>query len=422
MEKIIIVGGNVLRGKVKPSGSKNSALPIMAASLLSTEPIILHHVPRLVDIETMAQVMEVLGAKVEWTGDHDLRIDPGELCSYEAPYDLVRRMRASIYVLGPLVARLKKAKVSLPGGCSFGPRPVDLHLKGIEALGGKVSLEHGYIMVNADELVGAKMNLAGASGPSRGASSNVMMAASLAEGVTVINGAAQEPELVQLQDFINSMGGKVSGAGSDKLTVEGVSQLKGSEFEIMDDYIEAGTYLAAGVMAGEVVEVEGDFSTNLKPVLASLEETGARLEVGEGKVTVHGNPRPNAVNITTAPYPGFPTDMQAQMMAYLCRGRGSSVIRDTIYPDRFNHAQELLRLGADIVREDGTAIINGVEELSGAYLMASDLRASAALILAGLVARGETHVRRIYHIDRGYEHIEEKLGQLGAEIRRVEEE
>jgi len=421
LDKFVIHGGCPLNGKLKPSGSKNSVLPIMAGALLCPEPVVLHKVPRLLDIGTMSQVMEVLGAKVEWTGEHSLRIDAGRLTSHEAPYDLVRRMRASINVMGPLLARLGRAKVSLPGGCAFGPRPVDLHIKGIQALGAEVRLEHGYILASTDKLMGGEIYLSGNAGPSRGACNNTIMTATLAEGLTVINGAAMEPELIQLQEFINSMGGKISGAGSNTIQIEGVKKLHGTEFEIMDDYIEAGTYLIAGAMAGGTIEVVGDFVSHLKPVLATLAESGAEMEIGEGGVVIRGNPYPEPVNVTTMPYPGFPTDMQAQMMAYLCRAKGSSVIRETIYPDRFNHAQELLRLGADIKREDATAIINGVESLSGAFVMASDLRASAALVLAGLVAGGETHIRRVYHIDRGYERIEDKLRSIGAEIQREED-
>ncbi len=422
MEKFIIEGGRQLYGKIEPSGSKNSALPILATAILAESPSVIHNCPRLTDIETMRELLHYLGVRTEWVADHTLRIDPSDLSSYEAPYDIVRRMRASVCVLGPLLARFKRAKVSLPGGCAFGPRPIDLHIKGIEALGADVTVEHGYVNAHAERLKGTEIYLAGAHGPSRGATSNVMTVAALAEGETVIYDSAKEPETVEQVKFLRAMGADIEGEGTGTIRVRGVNKLKGAEFSVMTDYIEAGTYIVAGAMAGSEVEVVGDVAENLKPVLARLSETGCKLKVSDGSVIVKGHPRPSPVNITTAPYPGFPTDMQAQFTAYLSIGEGTSIITEKIYPDRFMHVQELARMGADIRREDAVAVIKGVEKLTGAVVMASDLRASAALVLAGLVAEGETHIRRIYHIDRGYERIEVKLAGIGARIERVEED
>jgi len=422
MEKFIIEGGHKLSGKITPSGSKNSALPILCACILADTPSVLHDCPRLTDIETMRELLHYLGAKTEWASNHSLKINPGSITSYEAPYDIVRKMRASISIFGPLMGRFKKARVSLPGGCSFGPRPVDLHIKGMEMLGAKVEIEHGYIVAEADVLRGQEIYLSGSHGPSRGATSNVMMAACLAEGETVIYDVAKEPETIELVQFLRALGADIEGEGTDTIKVRGVKSLKGAEFTVMTDYIEAGTYIVAGAMAGSEVEVRGNISENLKPVLAKLKETGCKTRISDSAVRVSANPRPSPVDITTAPYPGFPTDMQAQFCAYLSQGAGTSVVTEMIYPDRFMHIQELARMGADIRRDDAVAIIRGVDKLTGATVMSSDLRASVALVLAGLVAEGETHVRRIYHIDRGYEKIEEKLSGIGARIRRVEEE
>jgi len=422
MEKFIIEGGYKLSGKITPSGSKNSALPILCACVLAETPSVIHNCPRLTDIETMRELLHYLGAKTEWIRDHSLKIDPSSITSYEAPYDIVRRMRASISILGPLMGRFKKARVSLPGGCSFGPRPVDLHIKGMEALGARVNIEHGYIVAEAEKLIGREIYLTGSHGPSRGATSNVMMAGTLAEGETVIYDVAREPETVELVRFLRAMGADIEGEGTDIIRVRGVKSLRGAEFNVMTDYIEAGTYLVAGAMAGGEVEVIGNIADNLKPVIAKLKEAGCKLEIKDGSVKIYANKRPKPIDITTAPYPGFPTDMQAQFCAYLSLGDGTSTITEAIYPDRFMHTQELARMGADIKRDGAVAIIRGVDKLTGATVMASDLRASAALVLAGLVAEGETHIRRIYHIDRGYEKIEEKLARIGANIERVEED
>ncbi|MGQ9706405.1 MAG: UDP-N-acetylglucosamine 1-carboxyvinyltransferase [bacterium] len=422
MDKFIIEGGHEISGKIEPSGSKNSALPILCACVLAETPSVIHNCPRLTDIETMRELLHYLGVKTEWIDNHSLKIDPRSITLFEAPYDIVRKMRASINILGPLIGRFKKARVSLPGGCSFGPRPVDLHIKGMEALGARVEIEHGYIVAEAKKLTGQEIYLSGSHGPSRGATSNVMMAGTLAEGETVIYDVAREPETIELVEFLRAMGADIEGEGTDIIKVRGVKSLKGAEFTVMTDYIEAGTYLVAGTMAGSNIEVIGNIADNLKPVLAKLKEAGCKLEITDDSVKVYANKRPSPIDVTTSPYPGFPTDMQAQFCAYLSLGSGTSIITEMIYPDRFMHAQELARMGADIKRDGAVAIIRGVEKLTGATVMASDLRASAALVLAGLVAEGETHIRRIYHIDRGYEKIEEKLSGVGAKIRRVEEE
>jgi UDP-N-acetylglucosamine 1-carboxyvinyltransferase len=395
---------------------------MMAAALLAEGVTTLRNVPRLADIETMAAVLRALGAGVEWVGPHQVAIDASTVDKHVAPYDLVRRMRASLAVLGPLVARFRRAEVSLPGGCAFGPRPVDLHLKALRELGATVELEGGYIVAEAPALVGKRINLSGPAGPSRGATANLLMAAALAEGVTVIEDAAREPETVDLVNMLTAMGAQIEGGGSAELVVTGVDELRPAEYEVMRDQIEAATYLLAGAITGGDVAVEGADPEYLTPFTAALAEAGVGVEPVAGGLGLRGELPVGPVEIRTAPYPGFPTDLQPQTTALLSLASGRSVVVEGIYPDRYNHAPELARLGANVEVTPPTAVINGVHKLYGAYVMASDLRAGAALVLAGLAAEGETNVRRIYHVDRGYEGMEEKLTSLGASICRVAEE
>lgn len=422
MDKYVIVGGRRLEGTVEAQGSKNACLPMLAAALLAEGVTTLRNVPRLADIETMAAVLRALGAVVEWVGPHEMAIDGSTVDNHVAPYDLVRRMRASLMVLGPLVARFRRAEVSLPGGCAFGPRPVDLHLKALRELGATVELEGGYIVAEAPALAGKRVNLGGPAGPSRGATANLLMAAVLAEGVTVIEDAAREPETVDLVNLLTAMGAQIEGGGSAEVVVTGVDELHPAEYEVMRDQIEAATYLLAGAITGGDVAVEGADPEYLQLFSAKLAEAGAEVEPAPGGLRLRGKLPLGPLEIRTAPYPGFPTDLQPQMTALLTLASGRSVVVEGIYPDRYNHAPELARLGANVEVTPPTAIINGVHKLYGAYVMASDLRAGAALVLAGLAAEGETDVRRIYHIDRGYEGMEQKLTGLGASVRRVAEE
>jgi len=420
MEKFIILGGRRLSGKVRASTSKNATLPIMAASLLSEEPTIIKNAPKLTDVETMMEMLTALGVKVKKEGKN-LYIDPSGRLNPEAPYEIVKRMRASYYVLGSLLGRMRRAKVAFPGGCAIGPRPIDLHLKGMERLGAKVKIEHGFIIAEASSLKGAEMTLEGPSGSSVGATCNVMLAATLAKGRTVIRCAACEPEVVDLASFLNKMGAKIRGAGTPVITIDGVKRLKGVEYKPIPDRIETATLLVAGVITRGEVEVTHCIPEHLRSVLEKLEEAGAEIELSKNSIRVRISERPKSLRITTAPYPGFPTDMQAQFMALLSLASNTSIITETIFEARFLHALELGRMGADITLEANRAIIKGVEKLTGAPVMASDLRASAALVLAGLAAEGRTDVSRIYHLDRGYEHLEKKLNSLGASIRREEE-
>ena len=421
MDKYVIEGGRPLRGTVAAQGSKNACLPMMAAALLADGVTTLRNVPRLSDIETMAAVLRALGATVEWEGPHVLALDTRGVDKYVAPYDLVRRMRASIAVLGPLMGRFRRAEVSLPGGCAFGPRPVDLHIKALRELGATVELEGGYVVARAAALKGKRVNLSGPAGPSRGATANLMMAAALAEGVTVIEDAAREPETVELVNMLGAMGARVEGGGSAEITVTGVDRLEPCEYEVMADQIEAGTYVLAGAITGGDVTVEGADAEYLSLFIGTLREAGVTVDVSNGAIAVRGNLPVAPLEIRTGPYPAFPTDLQPQMTALLSLASGRSVVVEGIYPDRFNHAPELVRLGAHVEVTPPKAVINGVHRLYGAYVMTSDLRAGAALVLAGLAAEGETNVRRIYHIDRGYEGMEDKLTSLGAAIRRLEE-
>ena len=417
-EKLIISGENRLQGTVRIDGAKNSALSIMAATLLTKDVCILRNVPRLTDVDTMAAVIRKLGIKVEWRGDNTLYIDSDDFNNCEAPYELVKMMRGSILVMGPLLARLKKAKISLPGGCSIGARPVDYHIKGFEALGAQVEVEKGYIEAKVDKLKGDDIYL---DFPSLGATENIMMAACLAEGITTIENAAKDPEVVELGHFLNKMGAKVDGLGTDLIKIEGVKELHGIDYTIIPDRIEAGTYMIAAAITGGDVLIEKADPLLLKPLIVKLEEAGVRIELEKNLIKVIGPGRVKAVDIKTLPFPGFPTDMQAQFMALSCVAKGTSVITETVFENRFVHTGDLIRMGADIKVEGHSAIIKGVKKLSAAPVMASDLRGGAALVLAGLVAEGTTELSRIYHLDRGYVKLEEKLNSLGADIKRVKE-
>lgn len=417
MDKILVHGGHSLSGSVKISGSKNSALPILAATLLTKEPCTIRPVPDLSDCQYMLQILGSLGAHVERaSGTVTVQAEKIET---EAPYDVVRRMRASVCVLGPLLGREKEATVSLPGGCVIGDRPIDLHLRGFEALGAAIRVEGGNVKVFAPRLKGAVINMRGKFGSTVLGTDNVMMAAVLAEGTTVIESAAAEPEVVDLANFLNAMGAKIEGAGTRRIIIEGVKELHGAEHEVIPDRIEAGTFLVAGAIKGEKVTCRRVVPQHLESTIKPLRAAGFQIECDQNTVTIHGNGKPTSVELATEPYPGFPTDMQAQMCALLTRARGISTITENIFPQRYMHVAELKRMGANIQLEGATAIITGVEALSGAPVMASDLRASAALVLAGLQAEGITEVNRVYHIDRGYEMIDEKLNGLGAQIERV---
>ena len=417
-EKLIISGGNKLQGTVRIDGAKNSALSIMAATLLTKDACILRNVPRLTDVNIMAKVIRKLGVNVEWKEDNSLYIDSDNFNNYEAPYELVKMMRGSILVMGPLLARLKRAKISLPGGCAIGARPVDYHLKGFEALGAQVEVEKGYIEAKVNKLKGDDIYL---DFPSLGATENIMMAACLAKGLTTIENAAKDPEVVELGHFLNKMGAKIEGLGTDLIKIEGVKKLHGVDYAIISDRIEAGTYMIAAAITGGDVLIESADPLLLKPLIVKLEEAGVQIELEKNLIKVTGPDRVKAVDIKTLPFPGFPTDMQPQFMALSCIAKGTSVITETVFEKRFVHIGDLIRMGADIKVEGHSAIVKGVKELSAAPVMASDLRGGAALILAGLVAEGTTELSRIYHLDRGYVKLEEKLTSLGADIKRVKE-
>jgi UDP-N-acetylglucosamine 1-carboxyvinyltransferase len=418
MQKILVTGGARLDGEVRISGAKNAVLPILCATLLADAPVRITNVPRLHDVLTTAKLLAGLGAGVEHAGDA-MTVDPRSVDSHVAPYELVKTMRASVLVLGPLLAKFGDAEVSLPGGCAIGSRPVDLHIKGLQALGAEITVDHGFIKARSNgRLKGARhvFELV-----SVGATENVLMAAALAEGTTVLENAAMEPEIVDLAECLVAMGAKITGAGTHKITIEGVEKLSGCEHAVVADRIETGTFLVAAAMTGGRVTATHARPDTLDAVLDKLREAGATIDVEDDRITLdmHGK-RPRAVNLTTAPHPAFPTDMQAQFMAMNCIADGVGVINETIFENRFMHVNELLRLGADIRVDGHTAVVRGVEQLSGAPVMATDLRASASLILAGLVADGDTLIDRIYHLDRGYENIEAKLSALGASIRRVD--
>lgn len=420
MEKLIVHGGTPLKGRVNISGSKNSSLPILAATLLTKDTCTIRRVPDLSDTNYMLQILGELGAEVERASG--VVIVKAEKIKSIAPYDLVRKMRASICVLGPLTGRLKKCTVSLPGGCVIGDRPVDLHLKGLEALGAQIQVDGGDIHVNAKKgFKGGPMNLMGKHGSTVLGTDNVMMAATLADGITVIESAAAEPEVLDLANFLNAMGAKIQGAGTRRITIEGVKQLHAVEHTVIPDRIEAGTFMAAAALAGDGVTLRRVNREHLKAITAAIVKSGHTVTFNDAgdSCTIHRGENLQGVDLVTAPYPGYPTDMQAQMTALLATTPGISVIKDTIFPQRFMHCAELKRMGADITVDNGTAIVRGVTQLSAAPVMASDLRASAALVLAALTAKGSTEISRLYHIDRGYEHIDEKLLQLGATVDRV---
>ena len=417
MDKLQIQGGARLEGEVRISGAKNAALPILAAALLPEEPVRIGNVPHLHDVTTMIALLGRLGAGVTLDDGMHVEVDPTTTNQFVAPYDLVKTMRASILVLGPLVARHGHADVSLPGGCAIGARPVNLHVEGLRALGAEIEIEGGYIRARADRLKGARIVLDTVTVTG---TENLMMAACLAQGRTVIENAAREPEVVDLAHFLSAMGARISGVGTDTLVIDGVERLHGCDYDVLPDRIEAGTYLVAGAITGGRVRARNARPEHLDAVLSKLRDAGATVTVGDGWIEVDmGGRRPVAVDIRTAPHPGFPTDMQAQFAALNAVAEGVGTVVETIFENRYMHMLELRRLGADIRIEGHTAVIHGAERLSGAPVMATDLRASASLVLAGLVARGTTEVQRIYHIDRGYECIEEKLGQLGANIRRL---
>ena len=419
MEKLIVKGGNRLVGAVKTSGAKNAVLPIIAASILGTTPSHLDEVPMLEDVHTISEVLKCLGLAVECSPEKNvLDIDSTEITSYEAPYELVRTMRASFLVMGPLLPRIGKARISMPGGCAIGARPIDIHLKGFEALGVKIEQGHGYIEASAPE--GLKGTSIYFDFPSVGATENIMMAASLAEGTTILENAAEEPEIVDLANYLNKMGAKIRGAGTDTIRIEGVDKLHGADYTIIPDRIEAGTYMIAAAMTGGDIVVENVLPEHQKPLIAKLREAGAVVEEDIDKVRVIGKNQLKAVSIKTLPYPGFPTDMQAQMMAMMVIAEGRSKVTETVFENRFMHVVELNRMGAQISTEGRSAVIDGPCKLTGCDVRATDLRAGAAMILAGLVAEGTTRIGDLHHIDRGYENIVAKLKNLGADIERVD--
>jgi UDP-N-acetylglucosamine 1-carboxyvinyltransferase len=417
VNKLVIEGGVPLTGEATISGAKNAALPVLCAALLSREPLTVENVPHLGDIVTMLSLLGQMGVAVSLDEKMGVELDAAQLDQPVAPYELVKTMRASILTLGPLVARCGEAQVSLPGGCAIGLRPVDLHIKGLEAMGASVSIEQGYIRAQASRLKGAHivLDVVTVTG-----TENLMMAATLAKGTTLIENAAREPEIADLAQCLNAMGARISGAGSDVITIEGVERLHGARHRVMPDRIETGTFLAAAALTRGAVRLCGTRADLLDAVLAKLREAGVRITTGEDWIELKSNGALQAVSVRTAPYPAFPTDMQAQFMALNSLANGAAVITETIFENRFMHVQELRRLGAAIEVEGNTAVVKGVERLDGARVMATDLRASACLVLAGLVAHGETVVDRVYHLDRGYERIEEKLSRLGARIRRVQ--
>lgn len=427
MDKFIIEGGRPLEGTIATAGSKNAVLPILAASLLTREQVTITGAPRLADVSTMLDILRDLGAEAEQDEDGTIQICAEADISGKAPWERVRKMRGSVCVLGPLVTRLGKAQVSLPGGCAFGVRPIDVHLKGLRALGAKVRIEHGYIVCEAPPggLRGGRIFLGSANGPSVLGTANIVMAATLARGTTTIENAACEPEIVDLCDCLNSMGAKVTGQGSPMITIEGVDELHGCEHPVIPDRIEAGTYVLAGALAGGQVRVENCVPSHLGALLDRMTEARVPYSIGEDWIETEANDLnerpPRSTDVTTHAYPGFPTDLQAQWMALMTRADGLSIITERIFSDRWMHVPELERLGAQLRRQSTAVVVRGTRELSGAPVMASDLRASAALVMAGLVARGTTEIHRVYHIDRGYERIEQRLEGIGAAIRREPE-
>lgn len=417
MDKLIIRGGTPLKGDISISGAKNAALPILSATLLTDQSVTIGNVPHLHDITTTIELLGRMGAQITVDERMRIEIDNSQIDNFFAPYELVKTMRASILVLGPMLARYGKADVSLPGGCAIGSRPVNLHLQGLSAMGADITVEGGYIRATADRLKGAHLTLDIITVTG---TENLMMAATLADGVTVIENAAREPEVTDLANCLNKMGAKVSGAGTDRIEIEGVETLHGTDYDILPDRIETGTYLVAAAMTGGNIRLRNTQPELLESVLAKLSEAGAEIKIEDNAISLDmKGEKPKAVDIHTSPFPGFPTDMQAQFTAMNSIAKGSGVITETVFENRFMHVHELQRMGADLKLEGNTTITEGAEQLTGAPVMATDLRASASLVLAGLVAEGETVVERIYHIDRGYETIEEKLSQLGANIRRI---
>ena len=417
MEKLVVNGGKRLEGKVKISGAKNAVLPIIAASLLGTSPSILEEVPDLEDVRTISEVLGHLGVKVANGGNNTLNIDSSVISSCEAPYELVRKMRASFLIMGPLLARCGKAKISLPGGCAIGTRPIDLHLKGFDALGAKIDCGEGYIEASAPNgLKGARIYL---DFPSVGATENIIMAACMAEGQTILENPAHEPEIIDLVNYLNVMGANIKGAGTNIIKIEGVKALKGCNYTIIPDRIEAGTYMVAAAMTNGDVYIENALSEHLKPVIAKLKEAGVFIQEEINGIRVKGTGNIKVVDIKTLPYPGFPTDMQAQLMAMLTIADGSGIVSETVFENRFMHDDELKRMGANIKVDGRSAIVDGVKKLSGCQVKATDLRAGAAMVLAGLVAEGETQIGCIHHIDRGYDGLVDKLCNLGADIKRI---
>ena len=415
MDKIIIGGGRRLEGEVQVSGAKNAALPILTAALLNGEWNTFHNIPNLVDLKTIGKLLASLGVKIDGSAP-TLRVNAGEITNCEASYDLVKTMRASILVLGPLVARMGEARVSLPGGCAIGARPVNLHIRALQEMGAEISLREGYVEAKASRLKGANIYF---DLPTVTGTENIMMAATLADGTTVLKNAAKEPEIVNLADILIGMGARISGAGTDVITIEGVRELHAVEGDVIPDRIESGTFMIAAGMTGGDILVRGAAPRYLDALITKLRAVGLGVKIKENDVRVTGKGGVKSVDITTLPYPGFPTDLQAQMMAMMTIGSGLSVITETIFENRFMHVSELLRMGADIVVQGNNAIVRGVPKLRGAKTMATDLRASASLILAGLMAEGTTELSRVYHLDRGYETIEKKFSLLGADIRRV---
>ncbi len=417
MDYFLIEGGRTLNGRVAVGGAKNAVLALMPAAILAPGVHTFRNVPDLRDTRTMMQVLETLGARCVLT-DHTLTVDTSTVTALEAPYELVKTMRASVYVLGPLLARFRSARVSLPGGCAWGPRPVDLHIAGMQALGATVEIDHGFITATAEQLRGGSIDL---DVTSVGATGNIMMAAALADGVTVIENAACEPEITALGEYINAMGGRVTGLGTKRVQVEGVRELRAAETDVIADRIEAGTFMAAAAITGSTLRLANVIPDHLTAVTHKFEAMGVRVACDGADLIVSGPDRLDAVSVLTAPFPGFPTDMQAQIMAMATIAKGTSVITETIYHDRFTHVAELKRMGADIRLDRNVAIVSGARHLTGAPVMATDLRASACLILAALVADGETKISRIYHVDRGYEAIEQRLNALGASVQRLPE-
>lgn len=415
MDKFVIQGGAKLSGDVTISGAKNSLLALMPATILAPGEFIFDNTPNLRDVNTMSRLIQIMGMGVTRSGKR-LQIDSSTIRKFEAPYEQVKKMRASIYVLGPLLARYGEARVSLPGGCAWGPRPVNFHIEGMKKLGADISIEHGYIIAKAKNLKGARISF---DTPSVGATGNILMAAVLAEGTTLIENAAMEPEINQLAQFLKKMGAKIHGIGAKRLEIEGMKELKPANITTIPDRVEAGTFLAAGAITGGAITIKNCIPDHLSAVLSKLEQAGCTITVERSSIKLESSSTLEPVSLSTDVYPGFPTDMQAQWTALMCKAKGTSIITDSIFVDRFKHVPELNRLGANIVVEENGAIVYGNGKLKGAKVMSTDLRASASLILAGLVAEGETEVLRVYHIDRGYESIEKKLQKLGAQIKRI---